>query len=260
VLTAADRAGTAPVTVINETAARRFWPDANPIGKFVWLSTGPVFMDRARPVEVVGVVADVKYLSADQPIGPDFYTSYLQFAYPDSLFLVKAPGATPALAGALRAAIASVDATVPVFDVQMLDSRIDAAVSRPRYTTTLVGMAASAAVLLAALGVYGVLSFAVSTRRREIAIRLALGAIPGGIVRLVLRQGVGLAVTGAAAGLGAVLLTRRLLPALVADIPVPSFTLVAVVVALVLAVAAMAALLPARRAGRVDPLVVLRNE
>ena len=104
----ASDGGRAPVTVINETAARRFWPGDDPIGKHVWFGSSTGFMDPSRPVEVVGVVGDVKYGEVDQPIGPDFYTSYLQFSYPDTMVMVKGRAAT-ALLPALRSAAAAVD-------------------------------------------------------------------------------------------------------------------------------------------------------
>ena len=107
-LTDDDRAGRPAVTVINETAARRFWPGDDPIGKHVWFSSNPGFTDPARPVEVVGVVADVKYWPIDEAVGPDFYTSYLQFTYPSSLYVVKTADAATVMP-ALRRAVAEID-------------------------------------------------------------------------------------------------------------------------------------------------------
>src|SRR5262249_58657420 len=133
VLTAADRAGRPPAAVVNESGARRFWPGDDPIGKRVWFgaTTGP-FSDREHAVEIVGVVGDVKYFGADDAIGADFYTSYLQFAYPDTMVMVKARGAAESLVPALREAVAAVDAAVPIYDVQSLDDPGGAALAPPR--------------------------------------------------------------------------------------------------------------------------------
>ena len=142
-LTAADRAGSPPVAIVNESGARRFWPGENPIGKRVWFgtTTGP-FSDPAHAVEIVGVAGDVKYGGVDQPDRPDradFYTSYLQFAYPDTMVAVKARGAAAALLPAMRTAVASVDPALPIYDAMTLDERISAAVARPRFNATLLG-------------------------------------------------------------------------------------------------------------------------
>ena len=157
-LTPADRPGSAPVAVVNESGARRFWPGENPVGKRVWFgsTTGP-FSDPSHAVEVVGVAGDVKYEGVDQPDRPDraeFYTSYLQFSYPDTMVIVKARGSAPALQPAMRAAVAAMDPTLPIYDVMTLDDRIGAAVSRPRFNATLLASFAGAALLLAAIGVY----------------------------------------------------------------------------------------------------------
>src|SRR5262245_65441245 len=120
---------------------------------------------------------------------PEFYTSYLQFAYPDTMMMVKSRGPAAALIPALRRAIASVDSSLPIYDVLTLDDRIGSALSRPRFNAGLVGGFAVAALLIAALGVYGMLSYSVSSRLREIGVRLALGAAPARMVRFILTEG-----------------------------------------------------------------------
>ena len=266
-LTPADGPNAAPVAVVNEAGARRFWPGENPIGQHVWFgtTTGP-FSVRERPVEIVGVVGDVKYEPVDQADDPsraDFYTSYLQFSYPDTMFLVKAAegvSSAASLVPALRTAVASVDDGLPIFDVLMLDARIDAAVARPRFNATLLAAFAAAALLLAALGIYSVLSYVVSSRRREMGIRLALGANSTSVLALVLVGGLRLAVVGTVIGVVAAVGAARLLRGLLVGVGALGASTVALLAGVLLAVAALAAFLPARRASLVDPAVVLRDE
>jgi predicted permease len=263
-LTPADRAGSPPVAIVNETGARRFWPGENPIGKRVWFgtTTGP-FSDPAHAVEIVGVAGDVKYGGVDQPDRSDradFYTSYLQFAYPDTMVAVKANVDAAALLPAMRTAVASVDPALPIYDAITLDQRIDAAIARPRFNATLLGAFAGAALVLAAIGVYGVLSYSVSSRMREMGVRLALGADAGRVMRLILAEGLRLAAIGAAAAIAASIAAAKLAGIAMVDVVTWDPRLTAAAGAIVIAVAALAAFIPARRAGAVDPIVVLRND
>jgi putative ABC transport system permease protein len=262
-LTPADRAGTPPVAVVNDTGARRFWPGESPIGKRVWFgtTTGP-FSDPAHAVEIVGVVGDVKYQEVDEDTTnrADFYTSYLQFAYPDTMVIVKTRGTAAALLPVMRKAVASVDPSLPIYDAMTLDDRISSAVARPRFNAALLTAFAGAALLLAAIGVYGVLSYSVSSRMREIGVRLALGADARRVIGLVLGEGVRLAAIGAVAGLVAALAASRFIQAVVIDVSATDPRILAASAAVMMAVAALAAFLPARRASTVDPIVVLRQE
>ena len=263
-LTSADRSGSPPVAIVNESGARRLWPGENPIGKRVWFgtTTGP-FSDPAHAVEIVGVAGDVKYEGADQTEQrerAEFYTSYLQFSYPDTMVMVKARASATALLPAMRAAVASVDPTLPVYDAMTLDDRIGAAVSRPRFNATLLASFAAAALLLAALGVYGMLSHSVSSRMHDIGVRLALGADARRVTALVLREGLRLAGFGVAIGSAASYFLSRVGQNLLPGVPAWDARLVGVAGLILLAVSTTAAFVPARRAGAVDPMVVLRNE
>jgi putative ABC transport system permease protein len=262
-ISSADRAGSPPVAVVNDAGARRFWPGENPIGKRVWFgtTTGP-FSDPVHAVEIVGVAGDVKYDGVDQADRPDradFYTSYLQFSYPDTMVIVKTRGAATALVPAMRAAVASVDPALPIYDVMTLDDRIRAAVARPRFNATLLAAFAGAALLLAAIGVYGVLSYSVSSRMREIGVRVALGADAARVMSLVLGQGLRLAAVGAAIGIVTSIAIARLLRGVLVDAAAWDPRLPGIAGVIMLAVAAVAAFVPARRAGGVDPIVVLRD-
>jgi putative ABC transport system permease protein len=259
-LTAGDRSGRPPVAVVNETGARRFWPGERAIGKRVWFgtTTGP-FSDPAHAVEIVGVVGDVKYEGLEPGYSADFYTSYLQFSYPDTMVMAKTRGRSAAIVPSLRAAVASVDASVPIFDVMPLDERIDNAMARPRFNAAIVAAFAGAALLLAAIGVYGVLSYSVSSRMREMGVRVALGADRARVVALVLGEGLRLAAIGAAAGTAAALAVTRLMQGLLAGVAASDPRVLAGGAIVMLLGAGVAAWLPARRASAVDPVVVLRD-
>jgi predicted permease len=261
VLTDRDRPGQPPATVINETAAHRFWPGENPIGKHVWFGTTTGFTpDQA--IEVVGVVDDVKYGTVDESIGPDFYTSYLQFTYPSTLIVVKGrPGRNAAaLLPSLRTAVASVEPGLPIYDVMTLEERIASTVSRPRFNALMLAMFAGAALLLAAVGVYGVMAYSVSARMRELGVRIALGATARQVVGLVLVEGVRLAGLGAAAGVAAAVALSRLMRSLLISVAPTDPAILGAAAFAIVAVAIAAALVPARRASAVDPMIVLRSE
>ena len=262
-ITDADREGTPPVAVVNQAGARLFWPGENPIGKRVWFgtTTGP-FSDRAHAVEIVGIVGDVRYETIDQPASPraDFYTSYLQFAYPDTMLIVKARGPAMSIVPSMRQAVASVDAGLPIYDVMTLDERLDKALARPRFNAALLSAFCGVALLLAAIGVYGVLSYSVSSRLREVGVRLALGADARSVFVLVLAGGLRLAAIGTAIGLVGALAASSLIRSLATGVSASDPRIFVASAAVMLAVAALAASLPARRASNVDPIVVLRQE
>jgi len=257
-ITDEDRTGRPAVTVINETAARRFWPGQDPIGKHVWFSSNPGFTDPVRPVEVVGVVADVKYWPVNEAIGPDFYTSYLQFTYPSSLYVVKTGDAAAALP-AIRRAIAEVDPTLPIYDVQRLDERVADAVARPRFTATATAIFAMSAAALSAMGVFGAMAYSVSVRREELALRLALGETPRGLQRGVLLHAAKLASAGALAGLLAGFWLLRSLGSALYGISASDPGVLALAVGSMGIVALVSAAVPAWRASVTDPMLVLRR-
>jgi putative ABC transport system permease protein len=256
-----DGPGAPPVVVINERAAARFFPNQNPIGKRLWFGSGTGFMDPDHAPEVVGVVGDVKYGTLDEPPSDDFYTSYQQYAFPDTMVMVKvAHGVTSAaLMQSLRAAVAAVDRGVPIQDVMTMDERAADAMTRPRFHATTLGAFAAAALLLAAIGVYGVMSHAVSARLRELGIRVALGADRRQVMRLVLGQSLRLAAIGGVVGVVAALALGRVVRNLLFNVAPTDPRLMALAVGVLVVVAALAAFLPARRASSVDPIAVLRQ-
>ena len=256
--TDADGPGAAPVIVINETAARTFWPGVSPIGHQIdWPAD-----ETSVVLTVVGVTADVRHIGLGEPPRPEIFASSMQapLAWPSIELVVRASGDPTALAEPVRAALRAADPHVPVQRVNTLDAIVSKSIVEPRLYTLLLGAFAALAMVLAAIGLYGLIAYSVTQRTHELGVRVALGASRGEIVRLVIGQGMRLALAGAAVGLAAALATARLVAGLVKGTePNDPATLVAVVTVL-LAVAAAATYLPARRAARVDPMTALRAE
>jgi predicted permease len=259
-LTAQDRAGRARVAVINETAARRFWPDEDPLGKQVWFGSGGGFASPDSLTEIVGVVGDVLYAAPGEPVGADFYTSYLQFTWPHTTVLVRAGGAPLSLVPSLRRAIAQVDPHVPMYNVMLLEEKLSEVLARPRSATTVLAAFAALGLLLTAVGIYGIMAYSVVQRRREIGIRLALGGTPGFVLRLIVGQGLLLAAAGLAIGATVSLALSSALPAFFTGIEPLEPVVFAAVLPLLLAVAMLACLVPALAAMRVNPVETIATD
>ena len=249
-----DVSGGHPVVVVNQTAAKHFWPNANSIGKH--LANSRDMISR----EVVGVVADVKFRSLSGANTEEEYTPMAQSPSPSMVLVVRSRADSRAIVSAVRAKISEVDPTLPVSGILSFDDVVAASISQPRLIMRLVGVFAGFALLLAAIGIYGVMAYTVSQRRQELGIRVAIGAKSADILRLVVGQGMGLALAGIGLGVLVSLIATRLLSSLLFGVHAID-GLAFSGAAIVLAVAALGACyLPARRATRVDPIVVLRNE
>lgn len=248
-----DRDLTAPVVIINETMARRFWPGRDPIGeKFITAVWGP----SPGYSTIIGVAGDVKQLGLDADPTFDIYFPGL---FPQYVIL-HTNGDPKLLAGDLRRAIQSADPDVPVPELITLDQLVaDSAASR-RWTMTLLGSFAGLALILALVGIYGVISWTVAQRTREIGIRVALGASASQVLRSVVGYGMKLSAAGLILGFAGAFAARRLLSTLVYGVSTADPWIYAGVALLMLAVALAASLVPARRASRVDPLTALRWE
>ena len=255
-----DVAGRPRVAVISQSAALKFWPGRDPIGERVWFG-GSAFTTRETSVEIVGVVGDVVYEPLDAGTNrADFYTPYQQFTYGSRNVLVRTGGDPLAVVPGIRAAVASVDPDLPLVDLQTLPDRIGDSWARQRFDAAVFAGFALVALLLAASGVYSVVSFAVRQRTQEMGIRLALGAPPRAIVRMVVGEGMIFPLVGLIAGaIGAVGVTKVLRSSLYqvspGDARVPATALV-----VLLFVAILACYFPARRATEVDPARTLRAE
>ena len=255
--TAADTEKSASVTVINETLARRFWPNENPVGKR--LKQG--WPENETPWrEVVGVVSDVKLNGVDQETPLQAYLPLAQEPARDLALVVRTQGAPLLLAAAVEETVHAIDKDLPVFNIRSMDQLLDNGIARQQLTMVLLAGFAGVALLLAAVGIYGVISHSVSQRTHEIGIRMALGAQAGDVLKLVAGQGMGLAIVGVAIGVGASLVLTRLMSSLLFGVtPTDPLTFAAISV-LLASVALLACYFPARRATKVDPMVALRYE
>ena len=246
-----------PVALVNETMARRFWPDRDPVGRR--MRTGST--DAPGPwMTVVGVVADVKQYGLDSEQKTQFYRPLRQLPLRPLSLVVRTAAEPAGLTPALRQAFASVDADLPIDKVRPMGQLLDDASAPKRLSFLLLGSFAATALLLAAVGIYGVLAFSVAQRTQEIGIRMALGARRRDVLWMVFGQGLRLALAGVALGVTAAFGVTRLMSGLLFGVsPTDPATLVAVS-ALLLGVALLACVVPARRATRVDPMVSLRSE
>ena len=251
-----DRLGSVEVGIINEEAARRFWPGKDPVGRI--LAQGE---DSTAPrITIVGVVASARHDGPNQPYKVELFAPFAQTPSRGPTFVLEPARDVESALAAFRQALKEVDPLVPVAGSDRIEQLVGSALSLPRLYALLIGIFATAALLLAVLGVYGVMAYAVAQRQREIGVRLALGAAPSGIRRLVLGQGGKLALIGTGLGLLAALAVGKLLGSLlfgVSAIDPPTFVAVPIILG---GMTILASWLPARRAMRVDPLVAMRDE
>jgi putative ABC transport system permease protein len=250
-----DREGSPPVAIINETMAGRYWPGEEPVGRRIAIpSLG------ATPREVVGVVADVKHSSLAAESGVEVYVPYLQ--KPLTIMTLVVHGASDPLrmTGAVRAAILSVDRNQPVYDVKTMEQVLSDSISQPRLYTLLLGVFASLAVILAAVGIYGVMNYTVTQRIHEIGIRLALGAQRGDILRMIVGQGMFLALIGMMIGLVAAFLLTRAMETLLFGVSTKDVTTFIAIPLVLALVALLSSYIPAKRAAHIDTMIALRYE
>jgi putative ABC transport system permease protein len=257
-----DDAGAVPVALVNESLARLFYPGESPLGRRI----RPCCGDDVPFLEIVGVVADVKQAGLHEPAGTELYFHLPQMARPGFFIrrginvVIRTEGPPTALVASAREAVARVDRTLPLAGTSTMDDVVSGSTARPRFLTLLLGVFAAVALLLAAVGTYGVMSYSVAQRGRELGIRIALGAERGRVQALVLRQGLAVAGVGLALGvLGAWALTG-LLESLLFEVSARDLATFVTVPVILAVVAVAACWIPARRATRVDPVTVLREE
>jgi putative ABC transport system permease protein len=255
--TLADAVNAPEVVIVNQALARRYFPDQDPVGRRLKLggprSTAPWFT-------IVGVVGDVRHFSLDDRPRPEMFRPYSQAAWPSMDIIARTPSAPASFAAEIRKAAATIDPDLPISRVQTMDQYVESTTGARKFPMQLLSAFGAVGLLLAALGIYGVMSFGVLQRTQEIGIRMALGAQPRQVARLFLREGVAFAASGIAIGLVGALALARLLENLLYGVTASDPVTLLTVVFLLAAVALLACWIPARRAMGVDPMVALRHE
>ena len=250
--TAADQAQAPPIVVVNETFAHQYWPNENAVGKHIVLGRRP------QAAEVVGVAADVKNKGLEQDTQPQLYLPFPQLPWSDMYLLVRTDVAPHSITSAVRAQIAAVDSDQPVIKIQTVDELMDGARTQPRFLLMLVGVFSATALVLAVIGIYGTLSYAVAQRRQEFGIRLALGAERRDLLRLVLRRGLVLTITGIVLGLAGAFALTKFMASLLYQVSSRDLITFLVAPVIFLVIALIASYLPARRATRANPIEAIK--
>jgi len=249
-----DKTGNQPVAIVNEALAKRNWPGQNPIGKHVANSRDMIQR------EIVGVVGDTKFRGLSVASFEELYVPMTQIPARAMTLVVRSSAAALPLVAAVRARIAEADRDLPVAGIASMEEVISTSVAQPRMLMQFVGVFAGFALLLAAIGIYGVMAYAVTARRQEMGIRVALGAAHREILRLIVAQGMRMTLAGVVLGVAAALALTRLLAGLLFGVRAADPLIFAAAAIVLVAAAFVACYLPARRATRVDPIVALRYE
>ncbi|HYJ85536.1 MAG TPA: ABC transporter permease [Pyrinomonadaceae bacterium] len=244
------------VVLISESMARQHFPGEDPIGKRVTIPMS----EKPVPTEIVGIVGDVRYESLVEEPEPTVYMPHPELTYPFMTLVIRTPGDPSAIVPAVKRELNELDPDQPVSDVRTMSQVMADTVARARFNTLLLALFAGLATLLAAVGIFGVMNYSLTMRTREIGLRMALGAQPGKVVMLMLKQGLVLTLIGTAIGLAGALALTRLMSSLLFGVHTADPATFAVIVLLLMVVSLIACYLPARRAARIDPLIALRAE
>jgi putative ABC transport system permease protein len=253
-----DRAGAPMAAVINETMARLFWPDDDPIGKrFTPGSPGP----DATWLSIIGVVKDVRQFGLNADPKPQMYLSYMQAGIFKPTYLVVRTDVEPlSLAAAVRGAVWEIDKDQPVSNVRTMEDVLSGSIARERFSMLLLGIFAAVALVLAAVGIYGVMSYSVAQRSHEIGIRMALGAQRSDVLKLAVGQGLNLLLIGVVIGLAAAVILTRVMSSLLFGVSATDPTTFIIISLVLISAGVLASYIPARRATKVDPMMALRHE
>ncbi len=249
-----DRQDAPGVIIINDALAQRYWPNEDPLGKRFTVGF------EKSPRSIIGIVATIKQTTLSDSGRPAMYLPHLQRPTGGMSILVRTNGDPLSLVSSVRNEIRAVDPSIPVTNVRTMDEIFSTSVAQQRFSMLLVGLFGSLALVLAAIGIYGVMAYTVTQRQHEIAVRIALGAKSSQVWQMVLKDGLLLAVTGVGIGVGGAFALTRLMSSLLFEVKATDVQTFATVSALLIFVALVACLVPARRATKVDPLVALRYE
>jgi putative ABC transport system permease protein len=264
-----DVGGSTPVVVINETMARRFWPKSDPMSDRIWIGKGLMpALATETPRQIIGIVGDVRANGLNNNPAPTMYVTQAQV--PDGItalnagltpmkWIVRTRGNPVSLSVAIQEQIRQVTG-LPVSDVRTMDEVVSRSTSRQRFNMLLMTVFGAAALFLAAIGIYGLMAYSVQQRTQEIGIRLALGAGTGSVRKMVVLQGMRLAMAGVAVGLGAALGLARLITTFLFGVQAKDPAVFSAVAILLSLVSLLAVWIPARRATRIDPVIALRYE
>jgi putative ABC transport system permease protein len=245
-----------PVAIVSVSLARKYWPGENPIGKRLRFDSDP----KEPWFTVVGLVGDVRQLGLSEQAPALVFLPYEQFALPFTSVAVRSSLPQATVTSLLQAELAAIDPEMPFGDITSLQSAVESSVDQPRFRAMLIGVFALLALALAAVGVFGLVSYTVTQRTREIGIRVALGAAPRHVLLPVVREGVTLALVGIGIGLAGAVLAARTLSAFLFGVGTSDPLTLSGVAVLMLLVATAASYIPSRRALRVDPVIALRAE
>jgi putative ABC transport system permease protein len=250
-----DTAESEQVVMINETFARRFWPDEDPLGKRISFSglEGPWHT-------IIGVVGDTRHLGLEAEAGLEMYLSYSQSPIHYMALVARSNQDPATIASSIKNEVLGLDSDLPVYAIRPMEELISRSLAPRRFQMILLGSFAALALILAAVGIYGVMSYSVTQRTHEIGIRMALGATSRDVVKLIVGHGMALTLIGVAAGLVAARLLTRLIETLLYEVSYSDTTIFIGVSILLAAVASAACAVPARRATKVDPMIALRYE
>jgi putative ABC transport system permease protein len=254
--TDADNATAPKVVIVNQALARRYWPNENPVGKHI-------VVGRQTASEIIGVAVDVKNRGLALDAAPQLYLPFPQLPWGNMNLLVRTAANPNAMVSAVRAQVAAVDSDQPVTNIQTVDEIVDGSRAQPRFILLLLGVFSAVALVLAIIGIYGVLAYSVAQRRQEMGIRLALGAEKSDILRMIVSYGLTLTMTGVVIGLVAALalswIMASMLSGLLYKISARDLTTFVLAPVVFLVISLLASYLPARRATQVDPNEALRG-
>jgi predicted permease len=254
-----DGTKAAPVIVINQAFARKYFPGENPIGKHIQPGLGDDVIEHPMR-EVIGVVGNIKRKGLTADADPEYFLPYSQAMITNPYLTIRTSGDPATVENALRGAVQAMDKSVPVYQVSTLEDYVSKSVAQPRFQTLLLSCFAAIALMLSAIGLYGLLSYMVVQRTLEIGLRMALGAQRADVLRMIVRRGLTLALIGLGAGLVISAMMTRLLSGMLYGIrPSDPVTFVAVT-AILLLVSLAASSVPASRAARLDPMETLREQ
>lgn len=251
-----DRATTPPVALVSDAMTRRHWPSEDPIGQRITVR----WQGKPRTVEIVGIVGQVRHDGLDREPRPEVFMPHAQLPFGSMTFVVRTAGDAAGVMKAAKSVVWAIDPMLPFYDTATVEQLVAVSLAPRRFSLVLLGVFATIALVLAVVGLYGVISFSAAQRTREIGVRMALGARFADIRRLVVFEGLWLAAIGIGIGLAAALVATRFLESLLFGVTPSDPITLGLVAVLLFGVALLASYLPARRAARIDPLTALRVE